>query len=437
MADEMKGIDKLRKLAGDMNQTPLWMSLRLDREGDYGGRSNAIRLTKTLNDLADQIEREHAEETAASKRDLADEAREAVERLRAVSHDDILRSANPDFEIVREIGNAVGASWIPTYTSKFDAISDRIIELIEHGGKQDVDVAALLELADDLESLEVSASSAEFASGYEDGCEYAAERIRKVVEGAPKPDAESDSERACAALLDWRDQVAGLLGIDCGSMADEVQDAIMAELDKRLMPPGMEWPRFEGGERVEFGDAWLDAVGSPHVLHGVEFRDGKAAEMGARVIMRGRTCSNDDFIEYNLWPGERVKRPEPEVRGADGKPIKVGETVYDGTGNRHVVVEVDTDRALVEFDGEPKRGWRASFITHTPPDTKERIDEDKLKMHDAYWGCCGIVCGDCPAVIDGMKPYEYYGVLNCRVAQGMDIARRKHELDAKTMGGAR
>lgn len=57
MADEDKsGIERLRKLAGDVNATPLWMCLRLEREGDWGGRSNAIRLTKTLNDLADQIE---------------------------------------------------------------------------------------------------------------------------------------------------------------------------------------------------------------------------------------------------------------------------------------------------------------------------------------------------------------------------------------------
>lgn len=167
MADEMKGIDKLRKLAGDMNQTPLWMSLRLDREGDYGGRSNAIRLTKTLNDLADQIEREHAEELAAAKRDLTDEARGVVERLRAVSHESVMRSSNHALAALYELCDAVGANRGMTYTGMLDAIRERIIELIEHGGSQDADVAALRELADDLESLKVTTSSADLASGYE------------------------------------------------------------------------------------------------------------------------------------------------------------------------------------------------------------------------------------------------------------------------------
>ncbi len=413
MADEMKGIDKLRKLAGDMNQTPLWMSLRLDREGDYGGRSNAIRLTKTLNDLADQIEREHAEEIAAEKRDMTYEAREAVERLRAVSHDDILRSVNPEHEIVDELCKAVGVVRKPTYTGTFDAISDRLIELIEHGGKRDADVAALRELADDLESLEISASSAEFASGYEDGCEYAAERIRKAVEGAPEADAESDAERSCAALMEWRDQVAGLLGIDCGSMADEVQDAIMAELDKRLMPPGMEWPRFEDGERVDIGDefAW---AGNAYKCDAVKLGDGFALH-----------CDEAPSSWYGYSFTDHVKRPEPEVLGADGKPIKVGETVYDGTGNRYVVVEVDTDRALVEFDGEPKRGWRASFITHTPPDTQERIDDDASMPPRRYYAAK--IGHDV-----GLKEDE-----EVFAAVALDLLRRQRELDAKTMGGAR
>lgn len=68
-----------------------------------------------------------------------DEAHEAVRRLRAVSHDGVLRSANPDFDIVNELCKAVGADRCPTYTGTLDAISNRIVELIEHGDKQGVD----------------------------------------------------------------------------------------------------------------------------------------------------------------------------------------------------------------------------------------------------------------------------------------------------------
>ncbi|WP_101723087.1 hypothetical protein [Eggerthella timonensis] len=255
--------------------------------------------------------------------------------------------------------------------------------------------------------------------------DYAAERIRKAVEGAPKPDAESDAERACAALLDWRDQVAGMLGIDAGSMADEVQDAIMAELDKRLMPPGMEWMRFGDGERVEFGDAWLDGVGDPHVLHAVEFLDEKAALMGARVIMRGRTYSNDDSIEYNLWPGERVKRPEPEVLGADGLPIKVGDTVYTPAGTKMTVRNITGDMvsAGIPTSDRAHAHMLARFLTHTTPDTNERIDKDASMPPRRYYA-------DKIGHDVGLKDDE-----EVFAAVALDLLRRQRELDAKTMGG--
>ena len=405
MADGMKGVRKLRAIEN--------MGYSLARMAS-GGK------TGVLKDLADQIEREHAEELRdkdeevrsleqeiarlrknrealvaevernqkcaarfhrerdeavrnklrteklAAKRDLTDEAREAVERLRMVSHDDILRSVNPEHEIVDELCKAVGVVRQPTYTGTFDAISDRLIELIEHGGKRDADVAALRELA------------------------------------------------------------------------DEVQDAIMAELDKRLMPPGMAWPRWDDGRQVSHYDTLEDATaiclaldGSCYSLH-YDMPDGE------------RVCLFDG--------SERVKRPEPEVLGADGEPIKAGETVWDSTspndptsstvwrhGGPLKVLRRNDVRAgfvICENDQGIPLDCYAAELTHAAPDTRERIDEDKRKAYDAYWGCdTNITCSDCPAVIDGMKPYEYYGVLNCRVAQGMDIARRKRELYAKTMGG--
>lgn len=355
MADkDTSGINKLRKLSRDVSPMPMWVCLRCGNEGDLGGYVNAT-VREVLNDLADQIERERAEELAAAKRDLTDEAREAVERLLKIS---------PVVICTSTIASAVGVEQFDILDDcKCLELRDRLIELIEHGGKQGVDVAALRELADDMDKRAHGAYGKTFvnASMYAGLMHGLSKRIRKAVEGAPKPDAESDAERSCAALLDWRDQVAGLLGIDGGGMADEVQDAIMAELDKRLMPPGMAWPRFDDGGRVDIGDefAW---AGNAYKCDAVKLGDGFALH-----------CDEAPSSWYGYSFTDRVKRPEPEVLGADGEPIKVGETVYDGTGNRHVVVEVDTDRALVEFDGELKRGWRASFITHTPPDTRAAL----------------------------------------------------------------
>lgn len=466
-----------------------------------------------IDSIADQIEREHAEELAAAKRDLTDETREVVERLREVSHDDILRSANPEHEIVNELCKAFGVERNLTYTGTLDAMSNRVIELIEHGGRQDVDAATLLELADKLEAVRKDQCNRWLYSGDKESLGATAalfmvpERIREAIEGAHKPIL--PASEACMASVeaharqcerdkaaDWVEQQGGLAVVDdypkmdgfvarlatdlgvsddvgCG---DDLRDAVMdviseyretlvkigcklgyengdlpvlpelllGELDKRLMPPDMEWMRFGDGKRVEFGDSWLDGLGDPHVLHAVEFRDREAAEMGARVIMRGRTYSNDDSIEYNLWPGERVKRPEPEVRGSDGLPIVEGDTVYlddehagmaGGSGGEFALLGIDQGSDLTVSriaDGKVRLVeycalCPASWLTHTPPDSQERIEDDATRDPTTY---CNDVLG-----WDAHKVVRYSDDAAQIEAMVFDLLRRQRELDAKTMGG--
>lgn len=82
-----------------------------------------------------------------------------------------------------------------------------------------------------------------------------------------------------------------------------------------------------------------------------------------------------------------------------------------------------------------KYDCHAGYLTHTPPDTQERIDEDaKLAVSD-YWHCRGGERGDCPVKIDGKSPNERYGVVSCLDAMTLDLLRRQRELDARTMGG--
>ena len=209
------------------------------------------------------------------------------------------------------------------------------------------------------------------------------------------------------------------------SRLSKYAEVLLGELDKRLMPPGMEWLRFGDGERVEFGDAWLDGVGDPHVLHAVEFLDEKAALMGARVIMRGRTYSNDDSIEYNLWPGERVKRPEPEVLGADGLPIKVGDTVYTPAGTKMTVRNITGDMvsAGIPTSDRAHAHMLARFLTHTTPDTNERIDDDASMPPRRYYAA---KIGHDVGLKDDEEVFT---------AVALDLLRRQRELDAKTMGG--
>lgn len=72
----------------------------------------------------------------------------------------------------------------------------------------------------------------------------------------------------------------------------------------------------------------------------------------------------------------------------------------------------------------------ASWLTHTQPDTQERIDGGKQLRVVDYWKCRGMKCSSCTLGGDGVSPKERYGVSSCSIAQGMDIARRQAELDA-------
>lgn len=479
MADkDTSGIERLRKLSRDVSPMPMWVCLRCGNEGDLGGYVNAT-VREVLNDLADQIERERAEELAAAKRDLTDEAREAVERLRMVSHDDVLRSANPEHEIVDELCKAVGVERDRTYTGTLDAMSNRIAELIEHGGKQDVDVAALRELADDMDKRAHGAYGKTFvnASMYAGLMHGLSKRIRKAVEGAPKSgtvcecETHMQDDNSCVGecslcerngMVEWVEEHGGLEAVQeridsfarmlnsvdsvvCGDEqhcfgervdlgeADELFGAIYGELDKRLMPPGMEWLRYEDSEMV---------LPSDEGIIGIEY-----SRTGNTVLV----TTNDDEPRAVFATGERVKRPEPEVLGADGEPIKAGETVYideehadmagmsaiasdeecglDGTSFGDPLVVKRIDGCEARFD-HPTGPWcPASWLTHTPPDTQERIDDDATRDPSAY---CDEVLG---WAADKIVLHSDYAAQN--EAMIADLLRRQRELDAKTTGGAK
>ena len=184
---------------------------------------------------------------------------------------------------------------------------------------QGVGVAALRELADDLESLEVTTSSTDLASGYEQGCEYAAERIRKAVEGAK----------------------------------------------------------------------------------------------------------------------------EPEVLGADGEPIREGETVWDSTspndptsstvwrhGGPLKVLRRNDVRAgfvICENDQGIPLDCLAADLTHAAPDTQERIDDDATSDPATY--CNEVLGWDAEKIV----LHSDYAAQN--EAMIADLLRRQRELDAKTTGG--
>lgn len=213
------------------------------------------------------------------------------------------------------------------------------------------------------------------------------------------------------------------------------------------------WPDFRDGE--DFGE-WLDRC----ALKRPRYEDGEPVQMGDEIAIGGGSIDVNEAVMlldgsgYRLLHGkdvstsaieDRVKRPAPEVLGADGLPLNEDDTVYgtgreqhrytvqvpysinDGVGERFCVQCYDHDEGNITW-------CDPSMLTHTPPDTQERIDEDKHKIASAYWRCESEFCSNCPSKIDGMSPREYYDVCICDVAQGMDIARRQRELD-KRKGG--
>lgn len=140
-------------------------------------------------------------------------------------------------------------------------------------------------------------------------------------------------------------------------------------------------------------------------------------QMEGRADVPARTGFDDGVL------AELDKRPEPEAIGADGLPIKIGDTVYlESFGRPFTVVGFD-GAYLKDADG----GYlRAACATHTPPDTQEQIDEDALMDAGKY------VAGHPEAA--GLR--EPPGSLSAKQAMMADLLRRQRELDARTMGGA-
>lgn len=422
MADKDKsGIELLRELANDVSHNSLYEILKEGREDKWGAERFGGSVKESLLSISGRIEREHAEELAA-KRDLTDEARAVVERLRAID-DGKCTGADRCWEILIEALGADSRRYGAAASWQYDMslARDRLIELIENGGKQDADVAALRELADELDfKSRVAGHRFLFSPQYNDGIRYsindAPERIRKAVEGAPKPDAESEAERECGALLEWCGHVADLLGIDCESMTDEVQDTIMAELDKRLMPPRIEWPRLEDGGLVCFGS----------IVAGL---DGPCEKFIFTSSMGGVCQLQDaDGNIVNVMHGERVKRPDTEALGADGLLIEEGDTVYTPVGTKLTVREIGGGKVHAGFPGSDRACYcaPARFLSHTPPDTQARIDFDAT-IHP-YTYCNEVLGWDAHRIV---RRGDLADQIEAMIA---DLLRRQRELDAKTTG---
>lgn len=175
-----------------------------------------------------------------------------------------------------------------------------------------------------------------------------------------------------------------------------------AWLDRCFIPR----PRFEDGEPVQFGELVSSNLFGAVKVSAIEF-----TEDGTHV----KDEPDGDWSTSLEVTTSRLKRPAPEVLGADGLPIKSGEIVWlTDEGNAHVgsldfkagpmscgllgvgvgepltVLEIKpnvggNDHRFVVFDHHSGPWCDASWLTHTPPDTQDRIDEDATMPPREYY----------------------------------------------------
>lgn len=145
---------------------------------------------------------------------------------------------------------------------------------------------------------------------------------------------------------------------------------------RRMLPSGIEWPRYEDGRHVEIGDAVQLKIGRI-IVEAIEFSRGDVQVKDAK----------DGDWNTSVFAMCPLRRPAPMVLGSDGKPIEAGQTVFGIGRSQHVfdVLDVDshdggaggrfTVRCFDKDDSEecfcdPK------MLTHEQPDSWERIEND-------------------------------------------------------------
>lgn len=177
-------------------------------------------------------------------------------------------------------------------------------------------------------------------------------------------------------------------GLDCQDAKQKIND----ELDKRLMPPGMEWllevwPKWSNGDYCKFGDWWkAEKYG--------EDEPQQFFKLSIYTPEQLKKWGQDEGDNYGYeWdfmrPSDTKYRPDkvecPEPIGADGLPIKKGDKIriLDQICTREYCTVQKfgmsgIDGSLLVFD-EFGTGWKPLDLAHVeeePPDSWEHFEED-------------------------------------------------------------
>lgn len=205
-----------------------------------------------------------------------------------------------------------------------------------------------------------------------------------------------------------------LCDVLCVSGRKEAVRALAAMVDPKYAPTEKErrildmWPKFEDGEYLWFGDAYVDTGGDANEVQAVELSEACADLVGL------------EGFHTVVEPGERVKRPGQSVLDADGVEIKVGDTVWiisectETPGEPYRVKGINKyGEVLLDFHFERSTGMKGEYLTHTSPDSWERLEEDAEKNPFDY-------CKDVGHRLDTCENSEAY--------KARDIVRRAKKL---------
>ena len=164
------------------------------------------------------------------------------------------------------------------------------------------------------------------------------------------------------------------------SDANDLLRETLADLIEPQLPEGIEWPRFEDGELVGIGDE-VDGDGETMTVKGVALY-----VQGWNMTLE----ASDTVAVLSGENGERVKRPNSQVLDADGVPIEVGDVVYcDGRDEATTASFFHVDNAgqtqiTVKDSGGAYYTLSPSRLSHTRPDSWERLEKDATENPEAY-----------------------------------------------------
>lgn len=191
-------------------------------------------------------------------------------------------------------------------------------------------------------------------------------------------------------------------------------DEFEEEISKRLMPADCEWPRFEDGKPVMFGDDVAQ--------HGEDYK----------ISCIGLYPDGSFSLNFRAFSkGESVKHLENPVLAADGEPLEVGQTVYaphyDYVRCTVLSLEWAVDGWLVEVENEGGHKFRQTpdeFIHQRPV---LDADGEPLEVGQTVWD---VGNGVEFTVIGLPNPGEYQAVklrLDDGAFTGLDPDRLTHQ----------